>query len=82
MFGMKVRTLEVPTPQQTALWATPFGGLSTSNGANGAVTLIMSHDGRGAERPGVTMMDTSSQLVTATHRFDQLPSNGRDISGK
>ena len=51
-------------------------GLSTSNGANGAVTLIMSHDGRGAERPGVTMMDTSSQLVTATHRFDQLPSNG------
>lgn len=51
-------------------------GLATSTGANGAVTLIMSHDGRGSERPGVTTMDTNTQLVTATHRFDQLPSNG------
>ena len=35
----------------------------------------MSHDGRGADRPGVSLVSPSTQQVISTHRFDQLPSN-------
>ena len=37
--------------------------------------LVVSHDGRGADRPGVTMIDVGTMQVASTHRFDQLPSN-------
>ena len=37
--------------------------------------LILGHDGAGTERPGLSVIDTSSNAVAATHRFDQLPSN-------
>ena len=42
---------------------------------NQAVQLVLGHDGVGAERPGVSMVDASSNAVVSTHRFDQLPSN-------
>ena len=37
--------------------------------------LAVSHDGRGAERPGVSLLSTATNQVVETHRFDQLPSN-------
>ena len=43
--------------------------------ANQAVQLVLGHDGAGSERPGVSMVDSSSNGVVSTHRFDQLPSN-------
>ena len=48
--------------------------LSTSP-STGIPTLIVSHDGRGSDRPGVSLIDPSVQQVISTHRFDQLPSN-------
>ena len=42
---------------------------------NQAVQLVLGHDGAGSERPGVSMVDSSSNSVLSTHRFDQLPSN-------
>ena len=50
-------------------------GLAVSTNNVGVSTLIVSHDGRGSERPGVTLVDPSTQQVVSTHRFDQLPSN-------
>ena len=50
-------------------------GLATVNNNLGTTTLIVSHDGRGADRPGVSLLDPSTQQVVSTHRFDQLPSN-------
>ena len=44
-------------------------------GVNQAVQLVLGHDGAGSERPGVSMVDSSSNSVLTTHRFDQLPSN-------
>ena len=43
--------------------------------ANQAVQLVLGHDGAGSERPGVSIVDSSSNAVLTTHRFDQLPSN-------
>lgn len=40
-----------------------------------APVLVLSHDGRGADRPGVTMINVGTMQVISTHRFDQLPSN-------
>ena len=40
--------------------------------ANQAVQLVLGHDGAGSERPGVSMVDSSSNGVISTHRFDQL----------
>ena len=57
------------------LMAQSTWGLALASNNAGASTLIVSHDGRGAERPGVTLLDPSTQQVTSTHRFDQLPSN-------
>ena len=37
--------------------------------------LVLGHDGAGSERPGVSIVDSSSNAVLDTHRFDQLPSN-------
>ena len=48
-------------------------GLAVSTNNVGVSTLIVSHDGRGSERPGVTLVDPSTQQVVSTHRFDQLP---------
>ena len=42
---------------------------------NQAIQLVLGHDGAGSERPGVSMIDSSSNSVLSTHRFDQLPSN-------
>ena len=42
---------------------------------NQAVQLVVGHDGAGSERPGVSILDSSSNGVLSTHRFDQLPSN-------
>lgn len=51
-------------------------GLAVITNNVGASTLIISHDGRGgSDRPGVSLVDPSTLLVTSTHRFDQLPSN-------
>jgi hypothetical protein len=50
-------------------------GLAVSTTNTGTSTVIISHDGRGADRPGVTLVDPSTQQVISTHRFDQLPSN-------
>jgi hypothetical protein len=52
-------------------------GLTTFgfSAGGGSPMLAISHDGRGSERPGVTLLSTSSQQVDSTHRFDQLPSN-------
>ena len=50
-------------------------GLVKMTSPTGSVSILVSHDGRGAERPGVSILDASSQQVTSTHRFDQLPSN-------
>ncbi len=50
-------------------------GLAVSTNNLGASTLIVSHDGRGADRPGVSLINPSTQQVISTHRFDQLPSN-------
>ncbi len=44
-------------------------------GVNQAVQLVLGHDGAGSERPGVSIVDSSSNSVLSTHRFDQLPSN-------
>ena len=40
-------------------------------------TLYIGHDGAGAERPGVTAVETSSGAIE-WHKFDQLPSNTID----
>ena len=50
-------------------------GLTTTTSSSGNVTLVLSHDGRGTDRPGATIVDPSVPQVTSTHRFDQLPSN-------
>ena len=50
-------------------------GLSFVNSGSGGPTLLVSHDGRGSDRPGVSLVNTNTQQVTSTHRFDQLPSN-------
>lgn len=50
-------------------------GLALSTTNTGTSTVIVSHDGRGSDRPGVTLVDPSTQQVVSTHRFDQLPSN-------
>ena len=50
-------------------------GLAVSTNNAGVSTLIVSHDGRGADRPGVSLVNPSTQQVISTHRFDQLPSN-------
>ena len=50
-------------------------GLAVSTNNVGVSTLIVSHDGRGADRPGVSLINPSTQQVISTHRFDQLPSN-------
>ncbi|MED5567475.1 MAG: hypothetical protein VX382_06415, partial [Candidatus Thermoplasmatota archaeon] len=50
-------------------------GLTSVVDASGTSTLIVSHDGRGADRPGVSLVSPSTQQVISTHRFDQLPSN-------
>ncbi|MGB1587507.1 MAG: hypothetical protein ACPHJD_01685 [Poseidonia sp.] len=50
-------------------------GLVASTTSSGVTTLLISHDGRGTERPGVSILDPTTQQVTSTHRFDQLPSN-------
>ena len=50
-------------------------GLSVTTNNVGVSTLIVSHDGRGADRPGVSLINPSTQQVISTHRFDQLPSN-------
>jgi hypothetical protein len=57
------------------LMAQSSWGLAVTTNNVGVSTLIVSHDGRGVERPGVTLVDPSTQQVTSTHRFDQLPSN-------
>lgn len=54
----------------TSVW-----GLTTVVDANGNTALYASHDGAGADRPGVSVIDASTLSVTSTHRFDQLPSN-------
>ena len=43
--------------------------------ANQAIQVVIGHDGAGSERPGVSILDSSSNGVLSTHRFDQLPSN-------
>ncbi|MFZ9048001.1 MAG: hypothetical protein ACO20Y_04320 [Poseidonia sp.] len=50
-------------------------GLVKHTSSSGSVSVLVSHDGRGAERPGVSIVDATTQQVTSTHRFDQLPSN-------
>ena len=59
------------------LMATSTWGLTVmpANTPGASPVLVLSHDGRGAERPGVTMIDTGTMQVISTHRFDQLPSN-------
>ena len=42
---------------------------------NQGLQLVLGHDGAGSERPGVSIVDSSSNAVLDTHRFDQLPSN-------
>ncbi len=42
---------------------------------NQGVQLILGHDGAGSERPGATLIDSSTNSVLETHRFDQIPSN-------
>ena len=51
-------------------------GLAVDTNNAGVSTLIIGHDGRGgSDRPGVTLLNPSTQQVSSTHRFDQLPSN-------
>ena len=51
-------------------------GLTVANfPSTGTTTVFVSHDGRGSDRPGVSLVDPSTQQVVSTHRFDQLPSN-------
>ena len=50
-------------------------GLVAHTGASGSISVLVGHDGRGAERPGVSVVDATAQQVTSTHRFDQIPSN-------
>ena len=59
------------------LMATSTWGLTSipANTPGASPVLVLSHDGRGADRPGVTMIDLGTMQVISTHRFDQLPSN-------
>ena len=50
-------------------------GLVTTIDSTGTTTVYASHDGRGAERPGVSVINPATNTITATHKFDQLPSN-------
>ena len=50
-------------------------GLVDVTSSSGTVSVLVSHDGQGAERPGVSIVDAGTQQVSSTHRFDQLPSN-------
>ena len=50
-------------------------GLVAQTSSSGTTTLLISHDGRGSERPGVSLLDAATNQVVSTHRFDQLPSN-------
>jgi len=50
-------------------------GLTVLNPGGINPMLVLAHDGRGAERPGVSIASLSSNAVDSTHRFDQLPSN-------
>ena len=45
------------------------------NTVNQGTWLIPVHDGALGERPGLSVIDISSNAVVSTHRFDQLPSN-------
>ena len=51
--------------------------LTTMTTSSGSIELVASHDGRGDERPGVSLLDISGSvpMVNSTHKFDQLPSN-------
>ena len=72
-------TTETSTLMDTSdgLMATSTWGLTIipTNIPGGSPVLVLSHDGRGADRPGVTMIDVGTMQVISTHRFDQLPSN-------
>ena len=48
-----------------------------STSPSGATNLLISHDGRGDERPGISILSLSTNPPTldSTHKFDQLPSN-------
>ena len=50
-------------------------GLALMNAGGVNPMLVLSHDGRGVERPGASLVSLSSNAVDSTHRFDQLPSN-------
>ncbi|MBT5026653.1 MAG: hypothetical protein HON05_07850 [Euryarchaeota archaeon] len=49
-----------------------FGSYTT---LNQSTWLIAVHDAALGERPGLSVVDISSNTVISTHRFDQLPSN-------
>ncbi|RJU82528.1 MAG: hypothetical protein DWC09_02125 [Candidatus Poseidoniales archaeon] len=49
-----------------------FGRYTTTNQG---IWLIAVHDAALGERPGLSVVDISSNAVVSTHRFDQLPSN-------
>ena len=49
-----------------------FGRYTTTNQGT---WLIAVHDAALGERPGLSVVDISSNAVVSTHRFDQLPSN-------
>jgi len=49
-----------------------FGSYTTTNQGT---WLIVVHDAAFGERPGLSVVDISSNTVISTHRFDQLPSN-------
>ena len=42
---------------------------------NQGLQIVLGHDGAGSERPGVSILDSSTMSVAEIHRFDQLPSN-------
>ena len=50
-------------------------GLTVQNPSGINPMLVIGHDGRGVERPGVSLVDPATNAVDSTHRFDQLPSN-------
>ena len=52
-----------------------WGLVAAASPVSGTATVFVSHDGRGSDRPGVSLINPSTQQVVSTHRFDQLPSN-------
>ena len=61
--------------QSDGLLGNSVASFGSYNSANQGTWLIAVHDAALGDRPGLSVVDISSNNVVSTHRFDQLPSN-------